>query len=99
MSGREILTKLMRNYKFRKKMKISSIVKENINFWERDIFINNDLQESVLKIEKETSLIMTEIFDTELSQDKKEVAEYIEDYVARKVKKYLKCYVCNNKII
>ena len=80
-------------------MKISSIVKENINFWERDIFINNDLQESVLKIEKETSLIMTEIFDTELSQDKKEVAEYIEDYVARKVKKYLKCYVCNNKII
>ena len=43
MSGREILTKLMRNYKFRKKMKISSIVKENINFWERDIFINNDL--------------------------------------------------------
>ena len=99
MSGREILTKLMRNYKFRKKMKISSIVKENINFWERDIFINNDLQESVLKIEKETSLIMTEIFDTELSQDKKEVAECIEGYVARKVKKYLKCYVCNNKII
>ena len=99
MSGREILTKLMRNYKFRKKMKISSIVKENINFWERDIFINNDLQESVLKIEKETSLIMTEIFDTELSQDKKEVAEYIEGYVARKVKKYFKCYVCNNKII
>ena len=99
MSGREILTKLMRNYKFRKKMKISSIVKENINFWERDIFINNDLQESVLKIGKETSLIMTEIFDTELSQDKKEVAEYIEGYVARKVKKYLKCYVCNNKII
>ena len=99
MSGREILTKLMRNYKFRKKMKISSIVKENINFWERDIFINNDLQESVLKIEKETSLIMTEIFDTELSQDKKEVAEYIEGYVTRKVKKYLKCYVCNNKII
>ena len=80
-------------------MKISSIVKENINFWERDIFINNDLQESVLKIEKETSLIMTEIFDTELSQDKKEVAEYIEGYVARKVKKYFKCYVCNNKII
>ena len=42
---------------------------------------------------------MTEIFDTELSQDNKQVAEYIEGYVARIVKKYLKCYVCNNKII
>ena len=99
MSGREILSKLIRNYKFRKKMKISSIVKENINFWERGIFINNDLKVSVLKIEKETPLIMTEIFDTELSQDNKQVTEYIEGYVARIVKKYLKCYVCNNKII
>ena len=25
-------------------MKISSFVKENINFWEEDIFINNDLK-------------------------------------------------------
>ena len=80
-------------------MKISSIVKENINFWEEDIFVNNDLQETVLKIEKEISTIMTEIFKTELSEDSKQVAVYIASYVPKKIKKHLKCIVCNNKII
>ena len=52
---REILSKLRRRYKFRKfkKLKMNSIVKENVNFWEEDIFINNDLKETVLKIEKD----------------------------------------------
>ena len=40
-----------------------------MNFWEEGIFINNDLKETVLKIEKELSLIMTKIFQIELCGD------------------------------
>ena len=34
-----------------------------------------------------------------LSEDSKQVAVYIAGYVAKKIKKLLKCHVCNNKII
>ena len=40
---------------------MNSIVKENVNFWEEDIFINNDLQETFLKIEKNISPIKTDV--------------------------------------
>ena len=39
---------------------------------------------------------MTEIFETELSEDNKQVAVYIAGYVAKRLKKHLKCHVCNN---
>ena len=72
---------------------------KNINFWGEDIFVNNDLKETVLKIKKEISPIMTEIFEIELSEDSKQVVRYIAGYVAKKIKKHFKCRVCNNKII
>ena len=80
-------------------LKISSFVKENINFWEEDIFINNDFEETAMKIEKEMSPIMTQISEIELSEDSEQVTVYIPRYVVRKIKKHLKCHVCNNKII
>ena len=40
---------------------MNSIVKENVNFWEEDIFINNDLKETVLKIEKDILPIKTDM--------------------------------------
>ena len=40
---------------------MNSIVKENVNFWEEDIFINNDLKETVLKIEKDLLPIKTDM--------------------------------------
>ena len=58
--------------------------------------MKNDLKETVLKIEKELSPIMKEIFEIELSEDSKQVAAYIAGYVDRKIKK---CHVCKNKII
>ena len=42
---------------------------------------------------------MTEIFETELIESSKQVAVYLAGYVAKKIKKHLKCHVCNNKII
>ena len=59
----------------------------------------NELKETVMKIEKEISTIMTEIFEIELSEDNKQVAVYIAGYVAKKIKKLLTCHVCNNKVI
>ena len=56
-----------------------------------------------MKIEKEISPIMTEIFEIELSEDSKQVAVYIAGYiagyVAKKMEKHIQCHVCNNKII
>ena len=51
-----------------------------------------------MSVEKEI-ISMTDIFETELSQDSKQVAVYIADCVVKKIKKHLKCHVCNNKII
>ena len=42
---------------------------------------------------------MTEIFEIELSEDSKQVAVCIAGYVAKRLKKHLKCHVCNSKII
>ena len=80
-------------------MKISSFVKENINFWEKNIFINNYLKETVMKIEKEISPIMKETFEIEFSEDSKQGEVYIPGYIAKKIKKHLKYHLCNNKII
>ena len=45
-----ILSSLREVTNSEKCFKISSFVKENINFWEEDIFINDDLKETVLNI-------------------------------------------------
>ena len=71
MSGGRFLVGLREVTNSEKILEISSFVKKNINFWEEDIFINNDLKETVLKIEKEISPIITEIFEIELSEDSK----------------------------
>ena len=41
-----------------------------------------------MKIEKEISSIMTEIFETEFSEGSKQLAVYIAGYVAKKIKKH-----------
>ena len=64
MSGGRFLVSLLREVTNSEKiLKISSFVKENINFWEENIFINNDLKETVLKIEMEISPIMTDFWN------------------------------------
>ena len=57
MSGGRFLVSLEEVTNSEKFLKINSIVKENVNFWEEDIFINNDL----LKIEKNISSIKTDM--------------------------------------
>ena len=44
ISGGRFLVSLREVKNSEKFLKISSIVKENINFWEEEIFINNDLK-------------------------------------------------------
>ena len=61
MSGGRFLVSLEEVTNSEKFLKINSIVKENVNFWEEDIFINNDLQETFLKIEKNISPIKTDM--------------------------------------
>ena len=61
MSGGRFLVSLEEVTNSEKFLKINSIVKENVNFWEEDIFINNDLKETVLKIEKDILPIKTDM--------------------------------------
>ena len=53
-----------------------------------DAPLNDDLKKTVMKIEKEISPIMTEIFEIEFSKDSKQLAVYIGGYVAKKIKKH-----------
>ena len=93
MSGGKYLVSLQKVTNLEKNVKISSI-KENVNFWQEDIFINNDLKETVLKIEKKISPIMTGIFETEYNENSKQVAVYIAGYVAKKINIFTnKCHV------
>ena len=77
ISGGRFLVSLREVKNSEKFLKISSIVKENINFWEEEIFINNDLKKTVLKIEKGDISNVTDIFETEFSEDSKQVTVYI----------------------
>ena len=52
IGGGRFLVKLRKVKNSENFLRMSSIVKENINFWEEEVFINNDLKETVLKIEK-----------------------------------------------
>ena len=61
MSGGRFLVSLEEVTNSENFLKINSIVKENVNFWEEDIFINNDLQETFLKIEKNIPPIKTDM--------------------------------------
>ena len=61
MSGGRFLVSLEEVTNSENFLKMNSIVKENVNFWEEDIFINNDLKETVLKIEKDILPIKTDM--------------------------------------
>ena len=61
MSGGRFLVSLEEVTNSEKFLKINSIVKEIVNVWEEDIFINNDLKETVLKIEKDILPIKTDM--------------------------------------
>ena len=61
MSGERFLVSLEEVTNSENVLTMNSIVKENVNFWEEDIFINNDLKETVLKIEKDILTIKTDM--------------------------------------
>ena len=61
MSGERFLVSLEEVTNSENVLTMNSIVKENVNFWEEDIFINNDLKETVLKIEKDILPIKTDM--------------------------------------
>ena len=73
MSGGRFLVSLLEVSNSERILRLRSIIKEGINFWEEDIKKDIDI-ESMSLIDAELSNITTEILEAELNDDSKEVA-------------------------
>ena len=99
MSGGRFLVGLREVNSSEKILMLSSILKEDINFWETDVVSKTDVSETVENILKEIEKMATEIFEIELHNDTKEVAVMVAGYIAKKLKEKIQCTVCETKFV
>ena len=74
MSGGRFLVSLLEVSNSERILKLRSILKEGINFWEEDVTLDVDLDSVLAQIKVELSELQTEILEAEVSDDTKEVA-------------------------
>ena len=84
MCGGRFLVSLLEVSNSERILRLSSIIKEGINFWEEDIKKDIDIESMMSLIYAELSNTTTEIFEAELNDDSKEVAVTIGGYIAKK---------------
>ena len=79
-------------------MAVRSLVKEDINFWEENIYqtFENSIFENIMQ---DITLLSTEMLECQLSEDSMEVAVTIAGYVAKKLKKRFGCQICDQKMV
>ena len=99
MSGGKFLVSLLEVSNFERILRLRSLIKEDIDFWENDIQCNVDTDSVVALVDKEISNIQTELLEGKLNGDSKEVAVTIGGYVAKKLAKRSKCDVFPSKLI
>ena len=67
---------------------LTSVLKENLNFWEEDVYSpKREVSEMVAKVKGEISNLSTELLEIEISDDTIEVALMIAGYIAKKLSK------------
>ena len=94
MSGGRFLVGLRKVNSSEKVLKIRSLLKENINFWEEDLQIEVNQSDAVGKLIAEVKERWCDMDDVSLSPDSRELAIYIAGYI---VKKYIKRVNCSDK--
>ena len=90
MSGGRFLVALGEVNSSEKILKIRSLLKENINFWEEDLSISTNSDEKKKKLTELISEKKSDVDELIFSKDSREVAVYVAGYVAKKCVDYLK---------
>ena len=99
MSGGRFLVSLLEVSDSERILKLRSILKKDINFWDEDVTLDVDLDSALARIKVELSELQTEILEAELSDAIKEDAVTVSGYVTRKLVTCSKCSVCPFKLI
>lgn len=99
MSGGRFLVGLKEVNTAEKILKIRSLLKEGINFWEEDLYADNNKSELVRKLIIEINNMCCDVDRVELSGSSREVAIYIAGYIAKKLTKQLDCRECHERLI
>ena len=100
MSGRRFLVSLQEVNTSEKNLMLTGVPKENLNFCEEDVYSpRREVPEMVAKVKGEIPNLSTELLETEISDDTREVTIMIAGYIAKKLRKRKVCPVCKAKLI
>ena len=95
MSGGRFLVSLREVKTSEKIISLTSLIKENIDFWEHELKSDDQTDMAFKEIKEKLLNSTTEILESELSDDSKEVAVHIAGFIARKLSKRRKCEDCS----
>ena len=78
--------------------KICSLMKEDIDIFESDIFCKSNAEKRE-EFNGKLSCLVVEIMESELTEESYQVSFTIAGYVAKEILKKISCVVCKNKLI
>ena len=98
MSGSRFLVSLLEVCNSEKILAIRSLLKEDINFWEENIYqtFENSIFENIMQ---DITLLSTKILECQFSEDSMGVVVTIAGYIAKKLKKRFGCQICDPKMV
>lgn len=99
MSGGRFLVSLREVNNSEKILAISSVLKEGVDFWKEAVTTKDKIDEVCENCIEELELLTTEILETELNEDSKEVAVVVAGYIAKKLREKQSCEECAGKLI
>ena len=94
MSGGNFLVSLKEVQDTEKILVCKSLMREQIDFWEKDLFCKNDISPQMLH-DLEDHMQSVDVEDLILVDDSQEVGVFIAGYIANKIHKKLNCTVCH----
>ena len=95
MSGGRFLVNILEVKSSGKIVLLTSIMREEINFWEENVKREDQTDLAVQEIEEKISDYVNEVLEVELSDDTKEIAAYISGFIVKKMLKNKNCKECS----
>ena len=100
MSGGRFLVSLTEVTNSQRILLLTSVIKEEINFWENDLYVDDNQMENIwLAFKNELSNYASEILESCLSKDSKEVSTTISGFIAKKITEKFVCSTCSSLLI
>ena len=94
MSAGRFLVSLTEMNNSQRILLLTSVIKEDINFWEHDLYENKDLTESWQHFKKDISIFASQMHESCLSADSLEVSATVSGYIAKKINEKVQCDAC-----